>query len=910
MNRSMRPRPHPPRFAESALRMFVPHDRFGESVLGDLQEEFTKVAASRSRFAANQWYRLQALRLVSMYTVRPLLRLMRRDKNARPHRAFQMKNVGEIVGHILHDLRYTVRMLRGRPAFTITVVLTLALGIGASSAIFSVVNGVLLRPLPYPEPNDLVSVWGRFLPESGFDFPQFSLAPPEYVDYKNATQTMEAVAGYYSYGTTVVDGDGDPERIPAARVTSNLFTLLRVPALLGRTLVAEDDLPTSDGVVVLGYSAWHRRFGGDEHIIGRSITLGGLSREVVGVMPPGFGFPNPNVQLWSALQLDEARRDNRQSHFLFAVARLAPGKTLEGAKVELGSMMAQWKADFPDIHTGHFLFVQPYVDDVVGNVRAALWLLLGAVGFVLLIVCANVANLLMAVGEQRRQEIAIREALGAGRSRILQQLLTESLTLSELGGGIGLLLAVFGTKAVLALDAGTIPRVGEIQLDARVLIFTGVLTLATSLVFGLIPALQTSSSKLQSTFREGGGATATGARLRLRRLLVVSEIALSVLLIISAGLMVKSFRNLLGEDPGFDSSNMLVAQLSLPPGNYDPDQASAFYTDLLREVAAIPGVVNASAISRLPIMHGRGVTDFQIEGRPPPELGEVALNAADVSARTGYFEIMRIPLLQGRFFDETDRAGTQPVAIINEAMVRKFWPGEDPLGKRIRYSGCDSCAWMNIVGIVGNVKYQGLSNDPPPVYYYSNEQATEHQRFYTRFMALTVKTAGDPLTVAPVLRAAIRNLDPKLPVVNLQSMASVVTDSVARPRFVVTLMGIFAGVALVLGAVGIYGVMSYSVAQRTNEIGVRIALGASGREVSRMVVGQGMRVAVLGIVAGVAGAFFVTRYLDSLLFNVSTTDPVTYAMVAMLLTGVALIASYLPARRATLVDPMTAIRTE
>ena len=909
MNRPIRP--PPPRFAESALRMFVPRDRFGESVLGDLQEEFTKLAASRSRFAANQWYRLQALRLVTMYAIRPLLRLAERDKHGHTPHTSETGNKVEIVGHILYDLRYAVRTLRSRPAFTGTVVLSLALGIGATSAIFSVVNGVLLRPLPFAEPHDLVSVWGRFLPESGFDFPEFGLAPPEYVDYKNNTETMETVAGYYSYVATVVDGDGDPERIPAAQVTSNLFTMLRSPALLGRTLVAEDDLPTSNSVVVLGHSVWQRRFGADEGIVGRTITLSGLAREVVGVMPAGFGFPNPNIQLWSALQLDEARRDNRQSHFFFALGRLAPGRTLEDAEVELGPMMAQWKADFPDIHTGHFLFVKPYVDDVVGDVRGALWLLLGAVGFVLLMVCANSANLLMAVGEQRRQEMAVREALGAGRGRILQQLLTESLTLAALGGGIGLALAVLGTKAVLALDAGTIPRVGEIQLDARVLLFTGIVTLATSVVFGLIPALQTASPKLEPAFREGGGATSTGTRLRLRRLLVVSEIALSVLLVIGAGLMVKSFRNLLDVDPGFDSSNVLVTQLSLPSGNYDPDQGSAFYTDLLRDVAAIPGVVKASAISRLPIMHNRGVTDFQIEGRPPPAPGEVALNAADVSARAGYFETMRIPLLRGRFFDETDRAGTQPVAIINEAMVRKFWPNDDPLGQRIRYSACDTCSsWMTIVGIVGNVKYQGLGEDPPPVYYYSNEQATEHQRFYTRFMGLTVRTAGDPIMIAPALRAAIRNLDPKLPVVNLQSMASVVTGSVARPRFVMTLMGIFAGVALLLGAVGIYGVMSYSVAQRTNEIGLRIALGANGREVSRMVVAQGMRVAVVGIAVGVVAAVAATRVMSGLLFNVSATDPLTYAVVATLLTIVALIASYVPARRATLVDPMTAIRAQ
>ena len=902
---------HPPRLAEALLRVFAPPGEFGQSVLGDLREEFIARARRGSRLAASHWYRYQALRLAGRFAVRAFARWIPQRPRAETRDNFETKRGGETVGQIVQDLRYTVRMLLKRPAFTATVVVTLALGIGANAAIFSVVSGVLLNPLPFPEPDELVSVWGRFLPESGFDFPVFPLAPPEYVDYKNQNRTMAAVAAYSGFGATITAGDGEAERVPAANVTSNLFTMLRTPAMLGRHLVDEDDRLDADQVVVLSHALWQRRFGDDESMIGRSITVNGRTAEVVGVMPPGFGFPNPNTQLWSAFQLDESRRDNRQSHPLNAIGRLAPGATLEDAKAELGPMMAQWKADFPDIHTGHFLWVQPRIEDIVGNVRPALLLLLGAVGFVLLIVCANVASLLLAVGEHRRREIAVRGALGAGRGRILQQLLTESLVLAMVGGVVGLGLAALGTNALLALDAGTIPRIDEIQLDVRVLGFTGLLTLATGVVFGLAPALQFVSPNFQAVFRDGGhGTTAGGHRLRFRRFLVISEVALSILLVIGAGLMIRSFRNLLEEDPGFEANNILVAQLSLPSGNYDVEQASAFYSELLRDIGAIPGVEQASAVSRIPIMHNRGVTDFNIEGRPDPGLGKLAFNAPDVSARSGYFEAMKIPLRRGRLFQETDRVGTMPVAIVNETMSRMFWPGEDPIGQRIRYSGCDACQWATIVGIVGDVKYQGLSLDPRPIYYFVNEQAPEHATYFVRFMGLTIRTSGEPLTVAPAVRAAIRRLDANLPVVGLQPMTDVVSSSVARPRFIMTLMGLFAAVALTLGAVGLYGVMSYGVAQRTNEIGVRIALGADTRDVTAMVVGQGMKLALIGVGVGLVGSFAITRVMSELLFNVSATDLVTFATVSALLVLTALLASYLPARRATKIDPMTAMRSE
>jgi putative ABC transport system permease protein len=811
---------------------------------------------------------------------------------------------------ILSDIRHAVRTIVRRPAFAATVVLTLAIGIGANAAIFSVVNGVLLRPLPYPEAENLVSLWTRFTPESGLDFQQFSLSVAEYFDYETEARTMETVAAYTGVGATITAGDGDPERLSGALVTSNLFTLLRAPALLGRALTEQDDQPGSDPVVVLSHALWQRRFGGDAAIVGGTITVNGQAINVVGVMPPGFAFPTPDTQLWAAFQFDESDRDNRGNHFIRGLGRLAPGATLDDVDAELATMMDRWEVDFGDRYTGHFLWTRPYIDDIVGNVRGALWLLLGAVGFVLLIVCANVANLLLAAGEQRRREIAVRVALGAGRIRIFQQLLTESLVLSVAGGALGLTLAALGTRAVLALDAGGIPRTADIRLDGTVLLFTAAVSAVTGLVFGLVPALQATTPDLREAFTEGGRGTTGGRRKYLRQFLVVAETALSILLVIGAGLMVRSFWNLVREDPGFQPHNVLVAQVSLPSGDYQPEQAALFYTELIERVAGIPGVEQASATSRLPMLSGSNYPDFDIEGRVPANEGGQVLNAAHVASRSGYFETMGIPLRRGRQFLTGDREGTMPVAIINETMARRFWPGEDPLGQRIRYYGCEQCAWMTIVGIVGDVKFQGLVLDPPPVYYYAHEQAVEHYSFSNRSLVLTIKTARDPLTVAPAVRAAILELDPRLPIVGLQPMVDVVTRSAARQRFVMTLMGIFAGVALILGAVGIYGVVSYGVAQRTNEIGVRIALGAGRRQVARMVVGQGMRLSLIGVFIGVGGAVAATRIMESLLFNVSSTDPVTFVAVSVLLTVVALFASYVPARRATQVDPMTAIRSE
>jgi putative ABC transport system permease protein len=904
------PLPRPPALAELLARWVVPRGEFGSALVGDLHEEFSALAERRSVAHARLWYRYQVWSLMGRYAVRRLTPSWGRRRRIR-WTARGGNSGGDIMAPLIRDTRYAVRALVRRPAFTATVVVTLGLGIGANTAIFSVVYGVLLRPLPYSQPERLVSVWGRFVPESGFDFPQFPLSEPEYIDYRDESESMEAVALYADYGASLTDGAGDPERVRAAAVSSNLFQLLRVMPELGRGFTREDDLPTADLYVVLSHAVWQRRFGADSGVIGRTVSINGTPAEVVGVLPPRLAFPTPGTELWTNYRLDEANPGDRQSHNQQAIGRLNAGTTLAQAQAEMAVLMERWKAEFPDIHTGHFLFLRSLLDDVVGDVRTGLVLLLGAVAFVLLIVCVNVANLLLARGENRRREIAVCRALGASRWRILQQLMTESVVLSLLGGVLGLALAIAGTHALIARDAATIPRAQDIGVYPAVLAFAAGLALLTSVLFGLVPAVRSASPDLQGTFRDGGRTlTAGAARLRFRNGLVVAEIALSVLLVIGAGLTMRSFWRLLREDPGFRSDHLLVAQLSLPIG-YTAERASAFYTTLLGEVNAIPGVISASAVSNLPIMHSRGVNDFLIEGRPPPADGEMAWNAAFTSPRVGYFETMNIPLLRGRVFDEGDNLTGMPVAMVNETLARRFFPDGDALGRRIRMAGGgDDALWRTIVGIVGDVKYEGVNVDPRPLYYFPNEQALQDFPYMTRFMALTVRTADDPMGLAPQLRAAVHAQDPTLPIVGLQSMDDLLHGSLAQPRLVMMLLAVFGALALVLSAVGIYGVMSYGVAQRTNEIGIRIALGAESGKVTGMVMWQGMRVAAIGVALGVFAARGLTKLMQSQLFEVSATDPITFTGVAVLLAGVALLACYVPARRASRIDPIDALRTE
>ncbi len=813
-----------------------------------------------------------------------------------------------------HDVRYAFRNLRQSPSFAVVAVLTLAISIGANTAIFSVVNGVLLQPLPYGNPEDLLAIYTYWRPESGRDVPQYAVGSPEYFDYLDQNRSMESVAAISTELVTITAGEGDPEIVIGGYVSASMFAVLQTPPLLGRTLVAEDDGAKPSPVFVLSHSLWQRRFGGDPNVIGRTLEVGleldevGNSGPIVGVMPEGFAFPTENTEFWTQLPLDRARTW-RGGHWFYMIARLAPGITFEKADAEMKTMMENWAKVYPDHHTGHGLFMMPLLDDYVGNVRPAILLLLGAVGFVLLIACANVANLLLARGEGRLREIAVRSALGAGRRRLVKQLLTESLTLSAIGGVLGIALSHVGIVSLLALEDGSIPRTALIGLDGRVLVFTMSIVILTSLIFGLLPALQTASLDLSRAFKIGGrSATASRERMALRKVLIVAEMALAILLVIGAGLVIKSFRQLMNVDPGFRTENMLTARLSLPSGDYPSDRAVAFFTRLTEELKGLPGVESAAVVSRPPLYMDRSASQFLIEGRPDSSPTESGLNASHVMVGRGSFETLQIPLVSGRLLDETDRPGTPLTVVIDEDMARMYWPGENPIGAKIRFGRTDG-PWHTIVGIVGNARFDGL-NKKHPTYYFDQVQAAAWMDHMSRTASVIVHTSTDPTALAGPLRETVRRLDPNLPIVHLQTMDELVSKSLARPRFIMMLLGVFAGIALVLGAIGVYGVMSHGVAQRTGEIGIRIAMGAKRAEVAGMVLRQGMGLALAGVLLGLVASLGAARSLAGFLFNVSTTDTSTYTAVAIVMVAVALLASYLPARRASKVDPIDALRYE
>jgi len=815
---------------------------------------------------------------------------------------------------IVQDVRYAIRNLARSPAFAATAALTLAIGIGANTVIFGVVNGVLLEPLPYPEPDDLVAIYTYFRPESGYDFPKYAVGSPEYFDYLHQNRTMASVAAISTEALTIAAGTGEPEIVTAGYVSSSMFTVLQVPPLLGRALISADDGPDPQPVFVLSYDLWQRRFGGDSTVIGRTLEVGldvaeyGSVGEIVGVMPEGFAFPTPDTQLWTQLPLDPARTW-RGAHWFYMIGRLAPGVTFEQADVEMETLMAQWAIDYPDHHVGHGLFLMPLLDDYVGNVRPALLLLLAAVGFLLLIACANVANLLLARAEGRRRELAVRGALGARPGRLLQQLLTESLVLALFGGALGVIFAALGIEVLLALQPGTIPRAMNVGLDARVVAFVGAAVLLTTVVFGLLPAFRGAAADLSQMLNEAGRAVSPSrARLRSRRALVVAEIALAVLLVVGAGLTVKSFWLLLGEEPGFRKENLLVARFALPASEYTAERALTFYSELVDRVEALPGVRSAATISRPPVLYDRSHGRFHIEGRPGVQSGPFCCTGSNVAVGPGAIETLGIPLLRGRLPDERDRAGATPVVVVDERLALRYWPGEDPIGKRIRFTATEG-PWHTVVGVVGNVRYDGLDTESP-TFYFAYEGWQDIIHFMMGSMSIVVRSAGEPAALAGPVREVVRALDPNLVILRMQTVDDIISASVARPRFIMTTLGVFALVALLLGMIGVYGVVSHGVAQRTNEIGVRIALGARAGEVTGLVLRQGMPAVLIGAGFGLAAAFATTRAMAGLLYEVSPTDPWTFALVAAAVVLVALAASYIPARRASRVDPIEALRVE
>ena len=813
---------------------------------------------------------------------------------------------------LLHDVRFAVRVLWKGRGFTAVAIIALALGIGANSAIFSVVNAVVLRPLPYRDSERLVALWGN-IHQEGLE--ELELSAPEFTDFRARADAFDGVAAYNVQGFNLT-GAGEPERIQGAAVSATLFPLLGVAPQRGRALLEAEDKPGSDQVVVISHALWQRRFGSDPNVAGRAVTLDGQSATVVGVMPASFHFPDTDTDIWKpiAFDADLLSENNRGSHFLNVIARLKPGVSFDQAQAATVSLAhgigAEHAGNYP---RGFDAKLRPLREEIVGDARRPLLIIFGAVGLVLLIACANVANLLLSRAAARGREMAVRAALGASRWRIVRQLLTESVLLALAGGTCGLLLALWAVDLLVALAPAGTPRVEEIGLDLRVVGFTFAVSFVTGVVFGLAPALQAAKTDLNEALKEGSrGASDGPRRQRLRGLLVAAEFALSLVLLVAAGLLIKSYARIQAVSPGFDPEHVLTMRLVLPDAKYkDGGAKRAFFETLTARLKTLPGVEAVGANNLLPFNGYGGSRSFMIEGRPVPP-GSPHPEEQLRFITPGYFAALSIPVLRGRDFDARDTDGAPRVAVVSRAMAERYWPGEDVVGKRIAYSGIgrgDTPKWIEVVGIVGDVKHRSLDLPAQPHIY-----VPAYQPLFAGFnlppLYVAIRAQSDAAALASAVRREVMALDPEQPVANLKTMRQRLAESVAQRRFQMTLLGVFAACALLLAAVGIYGVMSYTVARRTHEIGVRVALGAQTRDVLRLVLRQAMTLALVGVGAGLVGALAATRLLASLLYGVSASDPVVFAGVALLLTLVAVVASYIPARRATKVDPMVALRYE
>lgn len=809
---------------------------------------------------------------------------------------------------LLQDLRYALRMLLKSPSFTIVAILTLALGIGANTAIFSVINGVLLKPLPYPQPQQLVTVWGRF---TGIGLPNdrnwFSV--PEFRDLQELSRVFSDEAAMTDASFNVTAG-GIPERVEGAAVSPALFSILGIRPIAGRAFLAAEAQPGQDQVILLGHGLWERRFGSDPNVVGRSLTINGKPMKIVGVLPAGFNYPL-NAEMWQPLAFtpEDLKPDNRGSHGYLVLARIKPELTLEQARADMAAVtksIIERNLSYPYQQFNFAVQLVPLLEDTVGDVKTALWVLTGAVSFVLLIACVNVASLLLARASAREREVAIRSALGAGRAQIVRQMLTESVVLAVLGGAMGLLLAPAALRGILQLGSVALPRMSEVRIDGQVLLFTMGITLGTGILFGLVPALQASRRAPFEDLKEGGrGATPGSASNRTRRVLVVAEVAFSVILLVGAGLLMRSFLQVLGVDTGFHADRVLTMRISLPQERYTkPDQVRAFYGEVLRRIERLPGVEAAGATNALPLsgLGGSGTTTVDTQAVPPDQ----TTPEADMRPVTpGYFQAMGIPLIRGRYFEERDSETSAPVAVIDDTFARTYWPNEDPVGKRVKLGGRQSRSpWMTITGVVGHVHYRALEAPSRVQLYWP-----EAQRPYNT-MSLAIRTAREPLALALAVEKEIFSVDPDQPVYQVRGMEQLRSEWVSQRFLALLLVALFAGLALVLAAVGIYGVMAHSVTLRTHEIGIRMTLGASHKDVLRMIVAQGAGLTAIGLGLGVFAAVALTRLMKSLLYGVSAGDPLTFLGVALLLVTIALLACYIPARRATRVDPLVALRYE
>ncbi len=809
--------------------------------------------------------------------------------------------------NLWQDLRYGARMLLKTPVVTLVAVVALTLGIGANTALFSVVNAVLLSQLPYAGGERLAIVWEHR--RSGTGNLQNVINLGNFYDWKEQNSVFEDMAAFFDLNTNLTS-DGEPEEVAGQIATTNLFSVLGVNALHGRTFTADDGKQGQPNVVVISYNLWQRRFGGGQ-VIGRNITLSNQQNTIIGVLPPETGWHiqkgsmiSRSPEIWSPWQVSEQLR-GRRGRFARAVARLKPGVTLEQAQNEMNVIGARLEKQYPEFNTNWGVNVVPLRTQLTGEMRKPLLILLGAVGFVLLIACANVANLLLARAASRRKEIAVRAGLGASRWRIARQLLTESVLLSLVGGTFGLLLALWGTKALIALSPPGLMDLHNVGVNLPVLGFTLVLSMLTGIVFGLVPSFEAARFDLNDSLKEGGKNVGGGSRSRrLRNVFVVMQVAMALVLLVGAGLFMKSLNRLQSVDPGFNPSNLLTMRVSLPGKKYDSDPKKLdFFSRATEQLEALPGVEAVGAINTLPFTGPHSGTSIQIEGQPEPPPGQ-KLSTGICVTDANYFQTMQIPLKRGRLFSEPEAKEMRHVVVVNETFVRKNFAGVDPLGKRVTIAMKDENVPTEIIGIVGDTKHLGLDGETEAMAYWPQPELV-----YS-FMTLVIRVRGDAAAVAPGARAVIRNVDPEQPVGEVNTMEGLLAKSVAGSRFNAILLSVFSLVAMVMAAVGIYGVMSYSVQQRTHEIGLRMALGAQQKDVLGLVVRQGIALGVVGVATGLAASFGLTRLIKSLLFEVPATDLNTFAAVAGGLFLVTLIACYLPARRATKVDPMVALRHE
>jgi putative ABC transport system permease protein len=891
-------------------------ERFGGDMTDFFRDRRAAARAQGTLGVARVWwdavadvFRIATLERADATTRR--LRALRESRNGdRPRITLDTRDE-DMMATLMSDIRYAIRSMMTKRAFSAIVLATLALGIGANVAIFSVVNGVLLRPLPYPDAERVVQV--------DHIEPYGTVSEPEFVDYRDGTKRFERMAAFSETSGTLT-GEREPERVTIARVSDGFFSILRVPPEVGRTFVPEEDrrhgFPRR--AAVLSHGLWTRRFGADKAIVGKEIRINDFSITVVGVMPETFDYPSSDIALWMPLRLNYDTLWTRNNHYLRLIARLKPGVSAAAATNEVNTLAKQFVRDYPKVYNQSSPLIAkatPLPDKLLGKTRPYLLALLGAVGFVLLIACVNVANLLLARGEARRKELAIRTALGASRGRIARQVMTESVVYAVTGGALGIALAWWGQHALRAAAPASIPRVDQVTIDGGVLLFALLVTSLTGLLFGVIPAVRGARGDTIRSLREGGKTSSQFGIGRARGVLVVSEVALAVVLLTGAGLMIRSLWKLQSIDLGIKPERVLALRVSYPerPANVNDLAAQSqafvqFYRDLTDRVRALPGVRSVGAVGDLPIADGYSSWSILIDGSPMVSVGEApAVTPEQVTP--GYFRTMGISVLRGREFTDRDGADAPLVALVNEAAVKKLWPNKNPIGRTIKMLN-DSSPWATVIGVVKDVRSAGYMEDVPPTMYFPHAQAGQSAYYTPAAMNIVVKTDGDPLSIAGPVRQIVRQLNASTPVSNVRTMEAVVAASVASRRFSTLLLAGFAALALLLAAIGIYGVIAYDVSQRTYEIGLRMALGAQSTQVAGMMLGRGVRMVVVGLVLGVAGSLAVTGVLASLLVDVSRLDPVTIGGVVVVLGVVASAAAYLPARRASAVDPMVALRRD